>query len=78
MGVVKSFLGNKVYLRPQGFLDSANASLIITPNDIKNFENRKIKYVSIDFSKVISANINAIRFLNDIFETLYKKENYYK
>ena len=74
MGVVKSFLGNKVYLRPQGFLDSANASLIITPNDIKNFENRKIKYVSIDFSKVISANINAIRFLNDIFETLYKKE----
>jgi len=74
MGVVKSFLGSKVYLRPQGFLDANNASLIITPNDIKSFENRKIKYVSIDFAKVISANINAIRFLNDIFETLYKKD----
>ena len=74
MGVVKSFLGSKVYLRPQGFLDSSAASLIITPNDIKTFESRKIKYVSIDFSKIISANINAIRFLNDIFENLYKKE----
>jgi len=74
MGVVKSYLGSKVYYRPQGFLDAANAALIITPNDIKNFETRKIKYVSIDFSKVISANINAIRFLNDIFETLYKKD----
>ena len=74
MGVVRSFLGSKVYYRPQGFLDANNASLIITPNDIKNFENRKIKYISIDFSKVISANINAIRFLNDVFEMLYKKD----
>ncbi len=74
MGVVKSYLGAKVYYRPQGFLDANNASLIIMPNDIKNFENRKVKYVSIDFSKVISANINAIRFLNDIFENLYKKD----
>jgi len=74
MGVVKSYLGSKVYYRPQGFLDANNAALIITPNDIKTFENKKIKYVSIDFAKVISANINAIRFLNDIFETLYKKD----
>jgi len=74
MGVVKSYLGSKVYYRPQGFLDASNASLIITPNDIKSFENKKIKYVSIDFAKVISANINALRFLNDIFESLYKKE----
>jgi len=74
MGVVKSFLGPKVYYRPQGFLDSNNAAMIITPNDIKTFENRKIKYVSIDFAKIISANINALRFLNDVFETLYKKE----
>lgn len=74
MGVVKSYLGSKVYYRPQGFLDANNASLIITPNDIKSFESRKIKYVSIDFEKVVSANINAIRFLNDIFETLYKKD----
>ena len=74
MGVVRSFLGSKVYYRPQGFLDANNASLIITPNDIKNFENRKIKYISIDFSKIISANINAIRFLDDVFEALYKKD----
>jgi len=74
MGVVKSFLGNKVYIRPQGFLDASNAALIITPNEIKNFEKREIKYISIDFSKIISANINAIRFLNDVFETLYKKD----
>ena len=74
MGVIKSFLGSKVYCRPQGFLDAGNASMIITPNDIKAFKNRKIKYISIDFSKVISANINAIRFLNDMFEMLYKKE----
>jgi len=74
MGVVKSYIGSKVYYRPQGFLDANNASLIITPNDIKTFESKNIKYVSIDFTKIISANINAIRFLNDIFESLYKKE----
>jgi len=74
MGVVKSYIGSKVYYRPQGFLDANNASLIITPNDIKTFENRKVKYVSIDFAKVISVNINAIRFLNDVFEMLYKKD----
>jgi len=74
MGVVKSFIGKKVYYRPQGFLDTSNASLIITPNDINNLVKKNIKYVSIDFKKVISANINAIRFLNDIFDILYKKD----
>ena len=73
-GVIKSFLGNKVYLKPQGFLDSHNASLIITAKEIKQFENKNIKFVSIDFSKVVSANMNALRFLNDVFESLYKKD----
>jgi CheY-specific phosphatase CheX/anti-anti-sigma regulatory factor len=73
MSVIKSYIGKKVLIRPQGFLDSNNAGLIITPNDINNFEKRKIKYVSVDFSKIISVNISGIRFLNDIFERLYKK-----
>jgi CheY-specific phosphatase CheX/anti-anti-sigma regulatory factor len=72
MGVLKSYIGKKVLIRPQGFLDSQNAGLLITPQDINNFKNRKIKYVSVDFSKIISANISGIRFLNDIFEKLYK------
>ena len=74
MGVIKSFVGSKVYLRPQGFLDANNAAMIITPTDLKLFENKKIKYVSIDFSKIICANMNAVKFLNDIFEKLYKKD----
>jgi len=74
MGVVKSYIGRKAYLRPQGFLDASNAAYIITPQDIKNFQARKIKYVSIDFAKIISANINGIKFLNDVFESLYKQE----
>jgi len=73
MGVLKSYMGKKVLLRPQGFLDSNNASLIITPQDISSFINRKVKYVSVDFSKIISVNISGIRFLNDIFERLYKQ-----
>jgi anti-anti-sigma regulatory factor len=73
MAVLKTYIGKKVLIRPQGFLDSQNAGLIITPQDITNFINRKIKYVSLDFSKIISVNISGIRFLNDIFERLYKK-----
>jgi CheY-specific phosphatase CheX/anti-anti-sigma regulatory factor len=72
MSVLKSYIGKKVLIRPQGFLDSQNASLIITPQDITKFKNKKIRYVSVDFSKIISANISGIRFLNDIFERLYK------
>lgn len=73
MGVIKSYLGKKVLIKPQGFLDSQNAGLLITPQDITNFKNRKIKYVSVDCSKIISSNISGIRFLNDIFEKLYKE-----
>jgi CheY-specific phosphatase CheX/anti-anti-sigma regulatory factor len=74
MSVLKSYIGKKVLIRPQGFLDSQNVSYLITPQDMINFETRKIKYISIDLSKVISANIAGIRFLNDIFEKLYKKD----
>jgi len=73
MAVLKSYIGKKVLIRPQGFLDSNNASLMITPQDISNFINRKVKYISIDFTKIISVNISGVRFLNDIFERLYKK-----
>ncbi len=75
MGVIKSFRGSKLLIKPQGFLDSQMASEIITPPDIQRIENNNIKYVSIDFSKIVSANMNAIRFLNDVFEDLFKKFN---
>ncbi len=75
MGVIKSFTGSKLLIKPQGFLDSQMASEIITPFDIQKIQSRDIKYVSIDFSKIISVNMNAIRFLNDIFENLFKKFN---
>ncbi|NPA87420.1 MAG: chemotaxis protein CheX [Epsilonproteobacteria bacterium] len=73
MGVIRSFQGKKVYYKPQGFLDAEAVGEIITPADISLFEKKGVKYVSIDFSKIISANMNAIRFMNDIFEMLYKK-----
>jgi len=73
MGVIKNIKGNKVFYRPQGFLDAQAVSEIITPVDINMMEKRGIKCVAVDFSKIISANMNAIRFLNDIFEMLYKK-----
>jgi len=75
MGIIKSFRGNEFLLKPQGFLDSQMASELITPLDIQKIENKNIKYISIDFSKIISANMNAIRFLNDVFENLFKKFN---
>ncbi len=74
MAVIKNVLGNKIIYKPQGFLDSNCVSEIITPLDINMMEKKNIKCVSIDFSKIISANMNAIRFLNDIFESLYKKD----
>ncbi len=75
MGVIKNFRGNKFLIKPQGFLDANAASEYITPIDINKIKNLKIKYISIDFSKIIAANMNALRFLNDIFEELFKKEN---
>jgi CheY-specific phosphatase CheX/anti-anti-sigma regulatory factor len=73
MGVIKNIKGNKIFYKPQGFLDAAAVSEIITPVDINLMQKRGIKCVAIDFSKIISANMNAIRFLNDVFEMLYKK-----
>jgi len=75
MGVIKNFIGNKFLIKPQGFLDSNSVSEFITPLDIGTIRRREIKYLSIDFSKIISANMNAIRFLNDIIENLFKKDN---
>jgi len=73
MGVIRVFKGNKVYFRPQGFLDAKVVSEIIMPADIKLIERKGVKCVVVDFSKIISANMNAIKFLNDVFEMLYKK-----
>ena len=73
MGVIKSFLGKKVYYKPQGFLDSSAVSEIITPVDISLIEKKKIKCIVVDLEKVVSVNMSAVRFLNDIFENLYKK-----
>ena len=75
MGVIKNFINNKMLIKPQGFLDANAAAEYITPLDIEKIRKRDIKYISIDFSKVISANMNALRFLNDILENLFKKEN---
>ena len=46
MGVIKSFLGKKVYYKPQGFLDSSAVSEIITPVDISLIEKKKDKMYS--------------------------------
>ncbi len=75
MGVIKNYTGNKLLIKPQGFLDATAASEYITPIDIGRIKNSGIKYISIDFSKIIAANMNALRFLNDVFEELFKKEN---
>ena len=75
MGVIKNFIGNKLLIKPQGFLDANAASEYITISDIERIKNRDIKYLSIDFSKVIAGNMNAIRFLNDIAADLFKKYN---
>jgi CheY-specific phosphatase CheX/anti-anti-sigma regulatory factor len=71
--IPKTFKKSAVVIKPQGFLDGNNANLIITPQDIKNFEMNKIKSVELIFSSVINVNLNAARFLNDVFEHLYKK-----
>jgi len=73
MGVIKTIKGKLAYYRPQGFLDAQGVGEIITPADISIFEKRKVECVAIDMSKIISANMSAIRFLNDICEMLYKK-----
>ena len=74
MAILKNVIGNKIIYKPQGFLDSNYVGEMITPLDINMMEKKNTKCVAVDFSKIISANMNAIRFLNDIFESLYKKD----
>ncbi len=73
MGIIKNFLGNKLLIKPQGFLDANAASDYITPLDIERIKSKEIKYISIDASKIVAANMNAVRFLNDILADLFKK-----
>ena len=75
MGVIKNIRGERLLIKPQGFLDANAASEYITPLDIQKIKNNNIKYISMDFSKVIAANMNALRFLNDICKDLFKKYN---
>jgi CheY-specific phosphatase CheX/anti-anti-sigma regulatory factor len=71
--IPKTFKKSAVIIKPQGFLDGNNANLIITPQDVIFFERKSIKAVELIFSSVINVNLNAVRFLNDVFENLYKK-----
>jgi len=68
----KTYKNGAVILKPQGFLDGNNVNLIITVSDMKLFEQKKIKSVEIILTNVISINLNAARFLNDVFEHFYK------
>jgi len=68
----KTFRQGAVILKPQGFLDGNNINLVITVADMKLFEQKKIKSVEVVFTNVISINLNAARFLNDVFEHFYK------
>jgi len=68
----KTFKQGAVVLKPQGFLDGNNINLVITVADMKLFEQKKVKSVEVVFSNVISINLNAARFLNDVFEHFYK------
>jgi len=69
----KTFKNSAVIIKPQGFLDGNNANMLITTTDINNFERKKIKSLELICSNVVSLNLNAARFLNDVFENLYKK-----
>ena len=70
----KTFKKGAVLLKPQGFLDGNNINLIITVADMKLFEQKKIKSVEVIFTNVLSINLNAARFLNDVFEHFYKND----
>ena len=72
--VPKTFKQGAVLIKPQGFLDGNNVNLLITMADMKVFEQRKIKSVEIIFTSVININLNAARFLNDVFEHFYKND----
>jgi CheY-specific phosphatase CheX/anti-anti-sigma regulatory factor len=70
----KTFKKGAVVLKPQGFLDGNNVNLIITVADMKMFEQKKVKSVEVVFTNVLSINLNAARFLNDVFEHFYKND----
>ena len=70
--IPRTFKKEAVLLKPQGFLDGNNINLVITIADMKMFEQKKIKSVEVVFTNVISINLNAARFLNDVFEHFYK------
>jgi len=72
MSTPKTFKQGAVIVKPQGFLDGNNINLVITVADMKLFEQKKIKAVEVVFTNVISINLNAARFLNDVFEHFYK------
>ncbi|NPA55004.1 MAG: chemotaxis protein CheX [Epsilonproteobacteria bacterium] len=63
-----------VILKPQGFLDSNNVNLLITIGDMRIFAQKKIKSIEVVFTNVVSLNLNAARFLNDVFEHFYKND----
>jgi len=68
----KTYKQGAVIIKPQGFLDGNNVNLIITMADKNQFIQKKISSLEIVFSHVLSVNLNAARFLNDIFEFFYK------
>ena len=70
----KTYKSGVVIIKPQGFLDGNNVSLIITPADIKHFKEKRVKSVELVFINVVNLNLNAARFLNEVFEHFYKDD----
>ena len=70
----KTYKGGVVIIKPQGFLDGNNVSLIITPADIRHFKEKRVKSVELVFTNVVNLNLNAARFLNEVFEHFYKDD----
>ena len=70
--MLKTFQQGTAIIKPQGFLDGDNTRVLITPADMNAYKQRKITKLEMNLSQVISINLNSIRFLNDIFKSLYK------
>jgi CheY-specific phosphatase CheX/anti-anti-sigma regulatory factor len=71
--MIKTFQQGVAIIKPQGFLDGDNARNVITPADINSYKQKNIRQLGLDLSQVVSINLNAIRFLNDIFHSLYSE-----
>lgn len=69
---MRSFKNGVAVVKPQGFLDGENIRNVITPTDLKVYKEKKITALEINLKHVVSLNLNAVRFLNDIFKGLYK------